>query len=80
MEIVKKYITGIVLLLIVGIIWVGLNLISEKVFSDINPNAATYTKPLNSTFDLEVLEEVDEKIDSSFPVKPSEFFSLEDSD
>ncbi|MGI6423313.1 MAG: hypothetical protein ACOX0X_01655 [Candidatus Dojkabacteria bacterium] len=78
MEVIKKYIVGIVLLLIVAILWLGMFLLSDKIFSDVNPNAASYTKPLNKSFDLEVLENVNEKIDSSFPVKPSEFFNLEE--
>lgn len=78
MEIVKKYITGIVLLLIVGIIWLGLNLIRERVFSDVNPNATTYTKPLNKEFDMEILGKVAERTEKSFPVLPSEFFDLDD--
>ena len=77
MEIVKKYIVGLVLLGVVAIIWAGLLLISNKVFSEVNPNATTYTKPLQQNFDLTTLEKVSERTESSFPVLPSEFFSLE---
>lgn len=78
MEIVKKYITGIVLLIIVAIVWVGLLLISDKVFSEVNPNAQTYTKPLNKNFDTETLDKVNKRIADSFPILPSEFFNLKE--
>ena len=77
MEIIKKYTVGFVLLGIVAIIYGGLLLISNRVFSEVNPNASTYTKPLQENFDLATLEKVSERTESSFPVLPSEFFSLE---
>lgn len=77
MEILKKYIVGLVLLGVVAIIWAGLLLISNKVFSEVNPNAATYTKPLQQNFDISTLEKVAKRTESSFPFLPSEFFSLE---
>ena len=77
MEIIKKYIVGFVLLGVVAVIWVGLLLISDKVFSEVNPNASTYTKPLQNSFDLETLENISERTTSSFPVLPSEFFNLD---
>jgi hypothetical protein len=76
MEIIKKYIVGIVLLLVIAIIWGGLLLISNRVFSEVNPNAETYTRPLNQNFDAETLEKISERTESSFPVLPSEFFDL----
>lgn len=77
MEIIKKYIVGIVLLIVVAILWVGISLISERVFSEVNPNASTYTKPLQKDFDLETLENISKRTTSSFPVLPSEFFNLD---
>ena len=76
MEIVKKYIVGIVILVVIIIIWLGLLFVSERSFSDINPNASTYVKPLGRTFDTETLERVSERTRNSFPVSPSEFFNL----
>jgi len=76
MEIVKRYIVGIVLLVIVAIIWVGLLVASDKMFSDLNPNASTYTKSLQKSFDLETLNKVSDRTTTSFPVLPSEFFKL----
>ncbi len=77
MEIIKKNMVGIVLLGVVLIIWIGLLVISDKVFSEVDPNTATYTKPLQQNFDLTTLKKVTERTESSFPVLPSEFFSLE---
>ncbi len=76
MEILKKYIVGIVLLLVIAIIWGGLQLVSNRVFSEVNPNAATYTKPLSKNFDTATLDKISERTKSSFPVLPSEFFDL----
>jgi hypothetical protein len=76
MEILKKYIVGIVLLVVVGIIWAGFALLADKIFLDVNPNASTYTKPLEKNFDVETLNKVSERTEKSFPILPSEFFSL----
>lgn len=76
MEILKRYTTGIVLLIVVAVIWIGLLLISDRVFSEVNPNAQTYTKPLKKNFDTEALDNVSKRMESSFPVLPSEFFEL----
>lgn len=80
MEIIKKNIVGVVLLLVIAIIWGGLLLISKKVFSEVNPNAQSYTKPLSKNFDTETLEKITERTESSFPVLPSEFFDLTNED
>ncbi len=76
MEIVKKYIVGIVLLVVVGVVWLGLTTISKRVFSEVNPNATSYTKPLSKNFDMEVIEKVSERTEKSFPVLPIEFFNM----
>ena len=76
MEIIKKYIVGIVLLAVIAIIWLGLLFVSQRTFSNTNPNASTYVKPLNRNFDTETLEKVSERTEKSFPVSPSEFFNL----
>ena len=80
MEIIKKNIVGIVLLLVIAIIWGGLLLISKRVFSEVNPNAQSYTKQLSKTFDTETLEKITKRTESSFPVLPSEFFDLTSED
>jgi hypothetical protein len=76
MEVIKKYLFGIVLLLIVAIVWAGMLFISNRSYSTINPNAASYTKPLNTSFDIETVKKIQERTVKSFPVLPSEFFGL----
>ncbi|PKN02476.1 hypothetical protein CVU76_00335 [Candidatus Dojkabacteria bacterium HGW-Dojkabacteria-1] len=80
MEVVKKYIVGIVLLLVIVIIWLGLLFLSDTIFSTVNPKADSYVKPINKEFDMEMLEKVSERTESSFPVTPSEFFDLTNED
>ncbi len=80
MEVVKKYIVGIVLLFVIIIIWLGLIFLSETVFSTVNPKADSYIKPINREFDMETLEKVSKRTESSFPVTPSEFFNLTNND
>jgi hypothetical protein len=76
MEILKNYTTGIVLLIVIAILWAGILLYSTRSYSEVNPNAQTYAKPLNKEFDLETLEKVQERTRRSFPVLPAEFFNL----
>jgi len=58
------------------IVWGGVELLSDRVFSTLNPNAEMYTKPLKPSFDEEVLDTMSGRIRSSFPVLPSVFFEL----
>jgi hypothetical protein len=76
MNIIKNYIVPIVLLIAVALVWVGSVLISQKQFVAINPNASAYTKPLKETFDIDLLNAVNERTEKSFPVLPSEFLDL----
>lgn len=80
MNIVKKYIVSIILLITVALIWVGSVLISSKQFVPINSNASSYTKPLKSNFNLEILGVVNERTEKSFPVLPSIFLDLNTKD
>jgi hypothetical protein len=76
MNIIKNYLVPIVLLIAVALVWVGSVLISQKQFVNINANASAYTKPLKDTFDIDLLNTVNERTEKSFPVLPSEFLDL----
>lgn len=77
MQIVKKYMVVIVLLILVVIVWLGILFVSSRQFVPVNPNATSYTKPLKPSFNQESLDKVTERTESSFPVLPLEFFELD---
>ena len=76
MEIIKKSVFALVLLLIVVIAWIVSSIYFQRTFIDINPNAESYTGSIKETFDLEVLEEISERTKNSYPTSPQEFFRL----
>jgi hypothetical protein len=80
MEIIKKSVFALVLLLVVVLVWVGLYIYFESSKIDINPNAETYTVQLADSFDLDELEKVADRTQKHFPVPPRVFFSLEGRD
>lgn len=76
MSLIKKILPVLIILLIVAVAWVGFSIYSQSINIDINPNATNFTKPISSTFDEEILEEVESKTDESFPISPREFLEL----
>lgn len=66
----------LIFLLVVTIAWVGFSIYSQVIELDINPNAENFTKPISSTFDTEVLDDISTKTEESFPVSPQEFLRL----
>ncbi len=76
MSLIKRILSVLVLLLIVTVVWVGLSIYFQSVDLDIDPNATSYTKPINKSFDTETLDELTVRTDESFPVSPQEFLRL----
>lgn len=80
MEILKKSMAALVLLLVVVLVWVGFYIYFRSTEVVISSEVEQHTTQLGSSFDLEILEEVDERIEESFPVAPEVFFSLVERD
>ena len=76
MDIIKKATIPLIMLLFVVVVWVGLYIYYESSEIKINPLAESYESPLQETFDLEELEEVDRRTKDHFPVLPEVFFTL----
>ncbi len=76
MDILKRSLIAIVLLLVVVVAWVGASIYFKQTAVDVNPNAASYTKQIKSAFDANELEAVTERTTKSFSVSPSEFLNL----
>lgn len=76
MDILKKSLIAIVLLLVVVLAWVGVSIYFKQTAVNVNPNAASYTKQIKSAFDTDELEVVTERTTKSFSVSPSEFLNL----
>jgi len=76
MELIKKSLIALVLLLVVVLAWIGGSIYYQSISIDVNPNAQSYTGALRPNFDLEELEKVTDRTETSFPVSPSEFLVL----
>jgi len=76
METFRKYFFIILLAAIMGIVWAGVLVYSKQNFSTINTNTELYTKPLNPKFDEKILNEVSEKIKSSYAIQPESLFDM----
>lgn len=76
MELLRKSLIAVVLLLIVILAWVSTTIYFEGSNVDVNPNAETYTKQLKTAFETEYLEDVTTRTETSFSISPSEFLNL----
>lgn len=76
MEIIKKTLAALILLLVVIVAWVGFHIYSESTKVVISPDVIQHTTQLGSSFDLDILEEVTERTEENFPVAPEVFLSL----
>ncbi len=80
MSLIKKVLPVLIFLLVVAIAWIGFSVYYQTVDIDINPNATNFTKPINDSFNEEVLEEVVDRTEASFPVSPQEFLKFNQKD
>lgn len=80
MEIIKKSLPALVLLLVVVLVWVGFYIYFKSTEVVISSEVQQHTTQLGSSFDLEVLEEVAERTEKNFPVSPEVFLSLVERD
>lgn len=78
MSLIKKILPVLIILLIVSVAWVGFSLYFQRTDIDIDPNATNFTKPINSSFDTEIIDEISIRTQESFPVSPQEFLKLND--
>ena len=76
MDLLKRSLFALVLLLIVVVAWVSISIYFKQSHVDVNPNADSYTKQIKSSFDTEELKLVTDRTEKSFSVSPSEFLSL----
>ena len=76
MELIKKSIFALVLLLIVVLAWVVSSVYFQNTSIDVKPGVDSYTKSLKDTFDTETLDMVVERSEEAFPVSPDEFLTL----
>lgn len=76
MDLLKKSLLALVLLIVVAIAWVGTSVYFQSTQIGVNPNAKSYTKTLKSTFDTDEMDKVVERIQASYSITPSEFLNL----
>lgn len=76
MEILRKTMAALVLLLVVVMLWVGSHVYFESTQVEVDPKVDSFTEQLSSSFDLEVLDEITERTRENFPVAPEVFFNL----
>jgi len=75
-DIIKKYISAIILLFVVVIVWAGLAFFLDSQSSYSEVNIEIYTNPMNSTFSQEELDDVNKRTLRTLPVSPKEFINL----
>jgi hypothetical protein len=76
MDLIKKSLTALILLLVVVLLWVGGSIYYQVASIDVNPNAQSYTKSLRPNFDLEELKKISDRERDSFSVSANEFLIL----
>lgn len=76
MDLIKKSLLTLILLLVVAMAWVGSSIYFKNYHTDINPNASSYTQSMKNTFDSDELDKVTQKTEASFSISPTEFLNL----
>lgn len=80
MDVIKKGLFALVLLLVVVMAWVSLKVYFDSNEIKVDPNASVYTKQLDSSFKTDELDAITKKSKDAFPVTPEEFLSLVEKD
>lgn len=80
MNLINKILPVLIFLLVVSAVWIGFSIYFQSIDLEVDPKAKDFTKPISSTFDMEVLETVAERTEESFPVPPQEFLDLNKND
>ncbi|MGI5897902.1 MAG: hypothetical protein ACOX6Q_01945 [Candidatus Dojkabacteria bacterium] len=80
MDILKKSFFALVLLFVVVLMWIGFSVYFESTKSNVDSRAVGYTKVLKTKFDMDILDEVMNRSEESFPVTADEFLSLVEED
>lgn len=76
MDLLKKSILALLLLLVVVLAWVGSSIYFKNYHTDVNPNATSYTQSMKNSFDSDELDKVTERTSASYSISPSEFLNL----
>jgi hypothetical protein len=77
MELIKRSMVALVMLLVVLLVWAGLYIYFESSKLDIDPKAEEHTTTqLNESFNLEELDNIVERTEENLPVSPEVFLSL----
>ena len=76
MSLIKRVLPILVFLLLVAIAWIGFSIYFQSADLEVDSKATIYTRPINSTFNTEIIEEVSTRTSDSFPVSPDEFLRL----
>lgn len=73
----SSYIVIVLLMLgFVAVAWVGQDLYTAYTVVEINPNAENFSKPIKGTFDIDILDEVESRIEG-LPISPDVFLEIE---
>ena len=76
MDVVKKFLFAIILLVVVGLAWVGLSFYLDSQKKSVTGNVEAYTKQIAGKFNMEELDKVVERSKKSLAIQPKEFTSL----
>ena len=83
MNMIRKVLITLILLLVVVVAWVGLSVFYKSEKDTLPGDLATYSKSISSSFDLDELQQVTDRIEESYPTQPKEFLdsvSINDED
>jgi len=80
MSLIKRILPVLILILIMSVAWIGFSIYFQRVDLDIDSNATNFTKPISASFSTEVLENVSDRTEKSFPISPQEFLKLNQED
>ena len=76
MDLLKKVLISLVLLLVVVVIWVGTSIFYSSEKDNLPSDLETYNKKIPNTFDLEQLQKISDRAEESFLTQPEDFLDI----
>jgi len=73
----KNFLTILIISLIAVAVWIGFSVYSVDTQVDVNPNATSYTNAIKDSFNADLLDQLEARIEENLLVKPDVFRKYE---
>lgn len=76
MDLIRKVLISLILLLVVVVIWVGSSIFYSTEKDNLPNDLETYNKKIPNTFNIEELQKISDRAEESFITQPEDFLEI----